>query len=173
MIRRWSMPAWYMYSTHIPALLWALERTEGAVLELGCGFYSTPLLHSLCNESHRKLVSLESKQSYVDMFSHLRTDDHIIERVSSWDECGRLFSEDWGVVLLDHNPQKSRGPVLRALSDNAEMIVVHDTEPENEHKYDVAGVIQDFKYRLDFNLSKPHTSIVSNTVELDPSRRSV
>ena len=41
-----------------------LEETEGPVLELGMGLYSTPLLDLLCHEEKRELVSYDDDKEW-------------------------------------------------------------------------------------------------------------
>jgi len=43
------------YGSHLPALRWAIERSEGPVFEMGAGFHSTPYLVS----TRRELVTHE------------------------------------------------------------------------------------------------------------------
>ena len=55
------------YGSYIPALLTALGKVDGDVLELGSGLYSTALLHWICLEQKRKLITYENDQRYFDL----------------------------------------------------------------------------------------------------------
>src|SRR3990172_8056396 len=57
------------YGTHLPALIKAMEKTDGEVLELGMGIFSTPYLHYQCLLSKRKLVSYENYKAWLDFFT--------------------------------------------------------------------------------------------------------
>ena len=47
------------WTTHMPVIIKFIQATEGRVLELGAGLFSTPLLHWLCAEKGRKLYTYE------------------------------------------------------------------------------------------------------------------
>ena len=48
--------------SHLPVLIKMVLMTDGPILELGTGFFSTPVLHWLCAEKKRKLVSYDSSE---------------------------------------------------------------------------------------------------------------
>jgi hypothetical protein len=54
--------------SHLPLLMKLLDQTNGPVLELGMGLFSTPFLHWACYEKKRSLVSYENKKDFYDMF---------------------------------------------------------------------------------------------------------
>ena len=47
-------------ATHLPLLTRAFDESEGPVLEMGTGYFSTLYLDWLCSAFGRKLVSYES-----------------------------------------------------------------------------------------------------------------
>src|ERR1035437_8587915 len=98
-IRRYN-PAW---GSHMPILIKVLDISKGPVLELGMGVFSTPLLHMLCVDKKRVLVSYENDKSYVDSHNGFMTDMHQIKFVENWDDAD-IESTRWGVVLVDHAP---------------------------------------------------------------------
>jgi hypothetical protein len=46
-----------------------MGKTDGDVLELGLGVFSTPYLHYQCILSKRKLVSYENCKPWMDFFT--------------------------------------------------------------------------------------------------------
>ena len=128
------------YSTHQAALLAAAIATQGPILELGVGWYSTPLLHAFCAAMSRTLVSVESAGPWGEMF---RARD-----VSGWHQfflgpgpiAPREFPGPWAVVLVDHAPPwdghvMNRMAAVRALAECARRFVIHDTEPQSRALY--------------------------------------
>jgi hypothetical protein len=57
------------YGTHIAPLLTAVLATDGPVLELGCGDFSTPLLHAICAKQNRLLVSTDTDKAWLELFN--------------------------------------------------------------------------------------------------------
>src|SRR3954465_681875 len=53
-------------STHFPLLIKLVQMTQGPILELGSGLFSTPLLHWLCFEQERELHTWEKYEHYLD-----------------------------------------------------------------------------------------------------------
>lgn len=154
-------PEW---GSHIPALLKALELTKGSVLELGMGISSTPLLHAVCEQQDRLLVSCENDQQFIDLFKKYNTVSHQIRFVQDWTE---VKPEPCSVVLIDHKPEERRAIEIQRFAYFAEILVIHDTEPEHEHLYNMANIINSFKSKLVFYKNKVHTTLVSNFYDLN------
>lgn len=150
-------PGW---GSHIPVLIEALRQTTGPVLELGTGHSSTILLHMLCAESGRKLVSLDNDPVFIDMFRKFRTPDHEI-RLVKWEE-ENPQNQKWGLVLVDEGPAEQRIKSIRKLVDSASMMVLHDTEDPIYHYEEIYPL---FKYRFDYKKFRTYASVVSNTQE--------
>src|ERR1019366_4837505 len=70
------------YATHLAPLVACIRHTQGAVIELGCGDYSTPILHHLC--PGRLLVSADSNRAWLGRFADLACDMHILCHVPDW-----------------------------------------------------------------------------------------
>ena len=154
--------------THIPTLLKVIPLTTGDVCEVGGGFFSTPILHWLCQG--RKLVTYEQDPDYYHMVKKFQTYNHRIRKVEDWNEVD--YNRHWGVVFIDHSI--GRKPNEKGLQrgdsvikfTNADVIILHDTEPEVAHKYHYNLVFPKFKYRLDWNQCKPFTSVLSNVIDV-------
>jgi|SRR3989344_4059406 len=152
------------WSSHIPVLIKAMEITDGPVLELGLGISSTPLLHMLCSDQGRPLVSYDHEQQYADMFRKYRSDNHTIRLVNNWDDMDAK-EHNWSVVLLDHKPDERRVVEIQRLAW-ADYLVVHDSEPHNNHIFGYDKIYALFKYRFDYTKARTHTTVLSNSKDL-------
>lgn len=116
------------WGTHVPALALALQHTTGNVLELGCGDYSTPLLHALRGE--RLVLSVDSNPEWVARYQNLHAPGkHHVVSIADWD---RFFREQmerpWGLALVDHAPGDRRAADIAKLVNVVEVLVIHDTD---------------------------------------------
>lgn len=150
------------YGTHLPLLVACVAATGGPVLELGCGLYSTPVLHALCSTS-RKLISAETDSAWAARFSQYQTGRHSIivykDPLASID-----LSDRWSVALVDQAPASSRAPAVDRLRGKADLIVCHDSE---HRLYDYERVLVGFKHRIEWRRYAPWTTVVSDTMNLD------
>lgn len=153
------------YATHLSMLIKVVEASTGPVLELGAGDSSTPILHRLCSEQGRLLVSMDSDAKYLEQFEHYRGTYHKLVLVENWSQAD-LFGP-WSVVLVDHRPASKRRDSARRVAQSADYVVCHDTEPENDRFYHWYGAFNAFRYRYDDRAQKPYTTVLSNTKELD------
>ena len=150
------------YGTHRPALCEAIVRTAGPILELGMGDSSTPTLHDLAKATGRNVCSYDHVASWVARYAELRSAQHQIEHVGSWDACP-IESTRWGVALVDHAPAARRVVDIERLAKHAEVVVVHDTE-DSTYGYD--SIYDSFAYRLDDRDERPWTTLLSNYVDV-------
>jgi hypothetical protein len=155
--------------THFPALVLAFFGTMrdgyhssgGPILEMGLGYGSTPGLSRLAANHGRLLVSVESNPEWAANFAALNSGTHRIVHVPSWESFDYRPPapwERWALVLVDHAPGEYRPITIEALRNLAEFIVVHDTETPD---YGWNPVVSSFKYRLDYTLLRPWTTILS------------
>ena len=70
------------WGTHMTPLITAVSHTEGPILEMGCGDFSTPILHAICSPTKRFLLTTESHRSWMDLFLDLKNDWHHFEYVT-------------------------------------------------------------------------------------------
>lgn len=155
-------PAW---GSHIPVLLKMLEITSGPVLELGVGPFSTPILNTVCTSSERKLVSYEDDPEFYTMHKSFNGPFHDVYFVEDWDKID-IENIDWGFVFIDHKPKRRKTEAKRMV--NKKYVVVHDSEGAQDYHYDYRKeVFPLFKYRYTFGKLRPHTSVLSNFINLD------
>lgn len=158
--------------SHLPILMKIMAMTDGPVLELGMGLFSTPYLHWACYDSQRKLVSCDTHKEFMGMFifddpreagNNYQFHKFIQVENKNWDAID--LSGHWSVVLVDHHPGKRRREEMKRLANNADYIVVHDTDQKNDWYYKYAEYFPLFKYRYD-TLIYPRTTVLSNFKEL-------
>ena len=157
-------PSW---GSHIPVLVDVFNNSEGPVLELGTGPFSTPLLHALCVNSKRILVSYENHPEFFSMHAPFIEEFHQIKLVDDWDKT-EIEDIRWGLAFVDHRPAERRKVETKRLMNSADYIVIHDSEPKlmRHYRYDLIYPL--FKYRLDYILrpSCAHTTVLSNLKDL-------
>jgi len=155
------------WATHLSPLVAAVVNTKGPVMELGCGHYSTPILHTLCFPSKRKLLSIESNQKWISSFIYLESDWHkflYVPQVSGWDSVGE--NERWAVVFVDHAPAGRRKIDIQRLRNNVDIFVVHDSETIHDNIYDMEHILSSFKYRYNYVIYKTQTTLVSDIINV-------
>lgn len=158
-------------TTHMPILIRAVLVSSGPVLELGAGINSTPLLHWLCAENRRPLVTYESDSEYFGFARKFLSRTHKIIHIDDWNKIDT--ASHWSVVLVDQNTNRDKTAIL--LKDSADYIILHDSEQEKLYGYD--NVYPHFKYIYHWTFCKPYTTVVSNFKNLknlrSPSEKEV
>lgn len=166
------------YGTHMVPLLTAVINTTGPVLEMGSGDFSTPLLHALCALHNRFLLTTESDQAWLSLFLDLENDLHkfiylpVFENCQNqdrmaggkpelWDSIG--LDRHWGVVFIDHAPGLRRSIDVQRLRNNADIIVVHDTQAAGYH---YEPILSSFKYTFVYKRYNVTTTLVSDTIDV-------
>lgn len=120
------------WSSHLPALLACVAATKGDVLEIGMGWFSTPILHSAVCGAGRMLVSLEKDKAWRDKFADYNKPVHTIYEQVDYDKdppCPFGFMR-WSVVFIDDSPGPDRWKHVKRFLPVAEYLVVHDAGPE-------------------------------------------
>lgn len=151
-------------ATHLPVICRSfieLINSNGNVLELGMGDYSTPILHELC--FNRKLVSIESSKGWYSKFINYVTEKHEIKLITDWDNLPE-YEQDWDIVFVDQAPAKDRMISIKALGNKSKIIIVHDTEIKSTYvyKYDLSL----FKYKSEYKRFEVETTVVSNFIDV-------
>jgi hypothetical protein len=147
------------YSTHLPVLTAAICRTaKGPVLELGCGYYSTPVLHEICAVQNRILISADNDKSWLEKFEYMQSEKHQFYCPADWTKLEVIDVYRWSVVFIDHHPPLRRKIDIERLQNNADFLVIHDTENPIYHYEQVLAA---FKYRFDYKKLHPWTTVVS------------
>ena len=147
------------YASHLPSLFAAIMATNGSVLEVGAGLWSTPLLRTFCATASRFFCSLESDIAWAEKCGSTHVADADLANILRASAC-----EQWSVVFLDHNGFR-RGPDAQLFAASAEYIVVHDWGSE-----DIMKPFEPFlclwKHRLVDKRFGPPTLTLTNSDEL-------
>jgi hypothetical protein len=72
----------------------------------------------------------------------------------------------YSVVLIDQAPGEYRHESMLLLSDMAQIIVVHDAEPDESMGYRLSEIWKYFKYRIFYKGTKIWSTAVSNSIDL-------
>jgi hypothetical protein len=154
------------WNNHLPLLLLGLTLTDdGAVLELGSGEGSTPLLRIDCEATGRKFHTLDNNREWCD-----KTGAQYIE---DWDKLiEEALTVQHGLIFIDHAPGERRHLDAIRLANAADILVLHDTEEGGAGNYMWDKAWPHFKYRLNYNKTGggAGATAVSNTIDLNRFR---
>ena len=134
------------FYTHQPYFIEVLKNTTGNILECGCGEGSTVMIREQIRGTYRKLVSLESNLEWLNKYTHMATENHILQHVNADNtdcvETGQKWVEhieanqlnDFETVFLDSSPWMSRKCCFDYFLDKAKIIIIHDFDyfPDNQ-----------------------------------------
>jgi hypothetical protein len=149
--------------SYMPVLMKLVAMTTGPIVELGCGYVSTPYLHWACFSTKRPLVSYEDHPEWYGFASRFACDFHTVHHVTDWDALD--FSGPCSVAFVDHNNHRRKLDIPRLA--HAEYVVIHDTENAEDRKYRMGRPILQYQYRLKYHeAGGPATSVVSNVHDL-------
>lgn len=133
----------------LPALRWVCEHTDGPILELGGGYFSTPYLNELFKQG-RPVTTYEFDPEWASelryRFNHRITDE--------------LPYGHWSVVLVD-NEGWNREPYFKALAPRTDVFVVHDSQDP----WIDDGLFARYFYRRDLG-DNPRTTVVSDLLDV-------
>lgn len=159
------------WSSHRPLLWKALELTREnrkPILEMGCGYGSTPYLQEYARKDGRELISMDSNKEWADKFGAIHT--------HAWHFAEWFYRSTYSVVLIDHAPGEHRREALGLFARYSihianGVIVIHDSEPVgwNASDYQVRPLFKNFNYVLDDEpkeKGQPWTTALSNDIPL-------
>lgn len=144
--------------SHIPILIKVMENSKGSVLELGAGYFSTPVLYWLCKAQNREFVSYENDKEWQKIFGD------VVTYIDNWDKAP--IDKKWGVVFIDHKPAKRRIKDIKRLAKLADYVVVHDAQTSHEKQYKYHWAFPLYKYKYMFDKVWPPTLVLSNFKDL-------
>lgn len=126
------------WASHLPALLACVLSTEGPVLELGVGHFSTPILHAVCEVLRRTLVSVEKDPQWAAQFQNLASPLHALVVGDYDDILSRRADQLWSVALIDEAVDRParRSWSFLGLIHRASFVIVHDYWRENREFID-------------------------------------
>lgn len=179
-------------ATHQRCLIGSVLKTTGPILELGTGWYSTPILHEIAVSQQRHLVTLDNNKYWLEQFKAtnwqsvtplpigLEHEFHLFHYVEWWDDV-RLKVRDyfpeseknrWSVVFVDNGPPIERYYLMRRfffeieknLQKEPTVFVFHDTE--DYHPYGYSRIIPKFRYKFTDKAQLAHTTVCSNEFDV-------
>lgn len=154
------------YGSHVPILAAAVARTTGPVIELGMGWWSTPLLHMLCRD--RQLLSCETDPLWFSGFQFMQSSSHVMRQVESWKRETDIDRIKWDVAFVDSHPGEMRPDLVLRLKEKVRFIVCHDTEadiPPSGGNYGWKRLEGAFKYEVIYKEVRPWTTVYSDFEE--------
>ena len=137
-------------------------RTTGPILELGCGWYSTPLLHEIARGQRRTLYTYDNAPEWLAAFKPFEGEWHKLIEVEWWGDV--LFGAYYGLVFVDNGQPIEREYLIRRLIDKADVFVMHDTEEKRAYGY--GRTLAMFNYRWTDTSQPAHTTVASNKVDV-------
>ena len=145
-------------ATHQPILIEAIRQTKGAIIELGLGYSSTVLIHTIAGD--RLVCSIDDNIEWVDKFRYLETDTHQFGVFSEniFEEIGKQFS----VALIDLSTWDQRMFAIEKLRHFVDYVIIHDAQDR--------GLGRFFKYWREYRTNDfpmPTTMLASNKLSLD------
>lgn len=155
-------------STHFPLLTKLVNHTTGTILELGSGLFSTPLLHWMCFENKRSLMTIERHAHYMDFARKFNTENHTVLHIKQVEEMD-FGAQRFAIVFIDHSPKRprTRGDDAVLFVDRADYMILHDAGKDGKAKYGYEQLYPRFKYRYDWEGAVPHTTVLSNIDNLE------
>lgn len=150
-------------ATHQRALVAAAMKTTGPILELGMGWYSTPILHEIAAAQGRMLISADHNHEWILPFRSMASPTHVIHPVGWWGDFNPK-EERFGLIFVDHAPACRREDEIRRFLSRGDVFVLHDTEEKFAYGYN--RTIDMFKYRCLDSIHEAQTMIVSNVVDV-------
>lgn len=159
----------HVMMTHLLLIARIFDKSSGPILEMGTGYFSTLFFDWLCCTFDRKVISYDNNKRWGQRALRYKSDYHEVHIVNDWDKAD-IDNTHWGLVFIDHAPQRRRHIDVIRLKDKADYIIMHDTEPEADKWYRYSRVWKYFKYRYDYDKTKPWTSVVSNFKDLKDIR---
>lgn len=154
-----------MWGSHLPALLLAVGSSNGPVLELGVGHFSTPHLHAICGARRRSLVSVDDSPEWAAKFKGYNSPNHAVVCRNYAEFLNETKSETWSVAFIDHSPGgANRANAFADLIQHSSYVVVHDYHLENSDH--IAPLLVGLKTARVFNKYNPPTLVASRDYEL-------
>ena len=131
------------YQTHQPHLKEYVLKTQmdnKPIIEFGSGDYSTNMLHEMCKESNRLLITIDDNEEWLSRYRHLENDNHkfyLVDKLhddplENWitflDTQTDLLNNDYGIVFVDQDPQKARYETIKRYKNICDYLILHDCD---------------------------------------------
>ncbi len=179
--RHFVLPKDLAWGGHAVLLFSAIYATKGPILELGSGYFSTPVIHNVSVvEQSRDAYTVDLNVRWLARFAYLGSSHHRFGYVSerpqpqafgnitfqpvhfnTWDD---IWHREFGLVFVDHSPGERRRVDIQIFRNLTDVMLVHDTD--NLEGYGYEPLLSSFAYRYRFKRRprfKSFTDVVSMT----------
>jgi len=165
------------YATHVPLLavllasLDASLRQSGldiipALVEFGSGYHSTPLIAAFARSIGAEHIIIETDEAWLKKAVPApilsRATVHLVRDSR---QALKLLPDGIALAFVDCEAA-ARREVIEGLREIAGVVVVHDTEPEDDFAYKVQKPLGLYRFRFDDATYTPHTTAVSDRVDI-------
>lgn len=138
-----------IYGTHQPVLYEIAMRTSGPIIEFGCGNSSTDLLHEICKQTNRILISVDDDLGWLSKFSQKYLGDGYLSDNSGWhkfffvpgkhnssaahwitflETCELLKTLNFDLCFVDQSPWQARTETILRMKDKVKYLILHDCD---------------------------------------------
>ncbi|MCF7852614.1 MAG: hypothetical protein K9M07_05175 [Simkaniaceae bacterium] len=136
------------YATHQHVLKELILKTEGPIIEFGCGNSSTDLLHALCKKTSRILITLDDDKQWLDRFKLKYLGEGYEKDNSGWhkfffvpgkkdngspdhwiqffENCEYINSQEYSICFVDQSPWLARYETIKIFKHTSEYVLLHD-----------------------------------------------
>lgn len=142
-------------------LVKAVLNTGGAIVELGCGWYSTPILAQFAVCQRRHTLSCDNNKQWLAIFEHFANPLHKLVHIEDWNN---LNAFPCGLLFVDQAPGNFREHSINKFRQFADVMVLHDTE--NQIEYGYSNILGTFKYEHTDKTQPTWTTVVSNIIDV-------
>jgi hypothetical protein len=134
----------YGYYTHQPVLFKIATQSNGPIIEFGCGYGSTDMLHEICKDQDRLLITLDDSFPWLNQFARkYRSSKHQFifvpgknlenpEDHSHWirffEKHPSLKERHFGLCFIDQSPWLARFETVKRMKGNSQYVIVHDCD---------------------------------------------
>lgn len=148
---------WNDYATHQPVLYEIAMNTKGPIIELGCGHGSTDMLHEICKQTNRILVTVEDDLEWMTRFTTKYLGDGYEKDNSGWHKFYYVpgkpptppegindpIAQHWrdffdgfdlfdklqfDLCFVDQSPGSARTVAIERFKDKARFFILHDCD---------------------------------------------
>ena len=161
-------------ATHLVPLITALTATNGAVIEIGMGIFSTDILRTLCEyRPKRPLTSIETNEEWYKQYKE-HPGAYLVGSLEETLDIVRNANRRWAVALIDGGSKEGvdeayeeRKKIAYALRPITEVLVIHDTEDRRMSEDEEWKMfVHSFRFRWIMDSVIPHTMTLSDIIDV-------
>ena len=133
------------YRTHQPVLYEIATHTDGPIIEFGCGYGSTDMLHEICKKNKRLLISVDDNLEWLLKFSEKYSNDSEwhkfifvpgkplddVDNPCHWIEFlnnSELLKMNFDICFIDQHPWLGRFETIKFMKNKTRFIILHDCD---------------------------------------------